>query len=92
MSAIQGDSLNHLHVYQCNGLYLTITLTDFRPRVNENVVYIVSAVLFNNFGEVLMIQESRKEKGKGKWYLPAGRVDTEESYEVSYYKARWGRE
>ncbi|CAD5115855.1 DgyrCDS4795 [Dimorphilus gyrociliatus] len=43
-------------------------------------VYIVCAVIFNEEGEVLLIQEAKKSC-YGKWYLPAGRVEKNENLE-----------
>jgi 8-oxo-dGDP phosphatase len=42
------------------------------------VTYIVAAVVINDQGEVLMIQEA-KASCIGKWYIPAGRVDKNEN-------------
>lgn len=42
------------------------------------MTYVVAAVAINNEGEVLMIQEA-KTTCNGKWYLPAGRVDPNET-------------
>ena len=44
--------------------------------------YIVAAVVTNDHQEVLMMQEA-KESCRGKWYLPAGRVEPNETLEVS---------
>lgn len=43
-----------------------------------NTVYIVAAVVINETNKVLLIQES-KQSCQGKWYLPAGRVEKQES-------------
>lgn len=50
----------------------------FSPQVKKNVFYIVATVLINNEGEVLMMQEA-KSSCAGQWYLPAGRMEAEES-------------
>lgn len=42
----------------------------------------MGAVIFNSHGEILMIQES-KRSCYGKWYLPAGRMEPNETIEVS---------
>jgi len=47
-----------------------------------NVCYIVAAVVWNEAEEVLLIQEA-KASCRGKWYLPAGRVEPNESLAVS---------
>lgn len=46
--------------------------------VRQNVCYIVAAVVFNEHGELLLIQEA-KHTCYGRWYLPAGRVEVGES-------------
>lgn len=48
--------------------------------VGKNVNYIVAFVLVNDSEEVLMIQEAR-ESCRGKWYLPAGRIEEGETIE-----------
>lgn len=50
---------------------------DFKPIVKKSVCYIVAAVLFNEKGEVLMMQEA-KSSCAGQWYLPAGRMEAGE--------------
>ncbi|XP_022650463.1 8-oxo-dGDP phosphatase NUDT18-like [Varroa destructor] len=47
---------------------------DFRPVLMKNVTYIAGAVVFNDKGEVLLMQEA-KVSCAGTWYLPAGRVE-----------------
>jgi len=47
---------------------------DFTPTVKKSVVYIVGAVIFNEKGEVLMMQEA-KSSCAGQWYLPAGKME-----------------
>lgn len=51
--------------------------TDFTPVVKKSVVYIVGAVIFNEKGEVLMMQEA-KSSCAGQWYLPAGKMEAGE--------------
>ena len=46
----------------------------FKPVIKKNVSYIVAAVLINDQGEVLMMQEA-KSSCAGQWYLPAGRME-----------------
>ncbi|XP_010904234.1 8-oxo-dGDP phosphatase NUDT18 isoform X1 [Esox lucius] len=46
--------------------------------LRKTVTYIVSAVIFNEKNEVLMVQEA-KENCYQKWYLPAGRMEEGES-------------
>ncbi|XP_043839056.1 8-oxo-dGDP phosphatase NUDT18 [Dromiciops gliroides] len=47
-------------------------------QLRKNVSYIVLAVFFNDQGEVLMIQEAKREC-HGSWYLPAGRMEPGET-------------
>ncbi|MCI4381289.1 hypothetical protein PGIGA_G00249650 [Pangasianodon gigas] len=46
--------------------------------LRKNACYIVSAVIFNAEGKVLMVQEAKREC-YGRWYLPAGRMEAGES-------------
>lgn len=50
------------------------TPMDFTPVVKKSVVYIVGAIIFNERGEVLMMQEA-KSSCAGQWYLPAGKME-----------------
>ncbi|KAK3890744.1 hypothetical protein Pcinc_005318 [Petrolisthes cinctipes] len=54
------------------------TPAEFNPELRENVCFIVAAVLVNEEGEVLMMQEA-KSSCAGKWYLPAGRMEAGET-------------
>ncbi|XP_054271900.1 8-oxo-dGDP phosphatase NUDT18-like [Macrosteles quadrilineatus] len=56
------------------------TPSDFVPVVKNTVTYIVMAVLFNDDGEILMMQEA-KSSCAGQWYLPAGRMEPGEDIE-----------
>ncbi|XP_061871845.1 8-oxo-dGDP phosphatase NUDT18 [Colius striatus] len=47
-------------------------------RLGRNVCYIVLAVLFNEEDRVLLVQEAKPEC-RGRWYLPAGRMEPGES-------------
>ncbi|XP_064094998.1 8-oxo-dGDP phosphatase NUDT18-like isoform X2 [Macrobrachium nipponense] len=50
----------------------------FTPILKENVCFIVAAVLVNEEGHVLMMQEAKKSCA-GQWYLPAGRMEEGET-------------
>lgn len=50
------------------------TNPNFIPVLGKSVNYIVAFVLINDDNEVLLMQEAR-ESCKGKWYLPAGRME-----------------
>lgn len=69
-----------------NGGGLEVTDYDWAPEdpkpvtLRSNVCYIVAAVIFNAKGEVLMVQEAKKDC-YGHWYLPAGRMEPGESIE-----------
>ncbi|XP_073815000.1 8-oxo-dGDP phosphatase NUDT18 isoform X2 [Musca autumnalis] len=52
--------------------------SDFVPVLGKTVTYIVACVLFNENNEVLAMQEA-KQSCAGKWYLPAGRMEKNES-------------
>ncbi|KAG7172103.1 8-oxo-dGDP phosphatase NUDT18-like, partial [Homarus americanus] len=54
------------------------TPSDYTPTLRDNVCYIVAAVLVNDEGHVLMMQEA-KSSCAGKWYLPAGRMEAGET-------------
>ncbi|TRZ11963.1 hypothetical protein HGM15179_015132 [Zosterops borbonicus] len=43
-------------------------------RLGRNVCYVVLAVLFNQEGSLLLVQEAKPEC-RGRWYLPAGRME-----------------
>lgn len=53
----------------------------FEPITKTNVGYIVSAVLINDVGQILMMQEA-KYSCYGTWYLPAGRMERGENITV----------
>nr|CAI5846854.1 unnamed protein product [Callosobruchus analis] len=50
----------------------------YKPVVGETVNYIVACVVLNERNDVLMMQEAKKSCA-GKWYLPAGRMEKNES-------------
>ncbi|NXX63271.1 NUD18 phosphatase, partial [Scopus umbretta] len=47
-------------------------------RLGRNACYVVLAVLFNEEDRVLLVQEAKPEC-RGRWYLPAGRMEPGES-------------
>ena len=55
----------------CPNLHSSVAL-------GRNVCYIVGAVLMNDNNDILLIQEA-KQSCKGSWYLPAGRVEPNET-------------
>jgi len=59
------------------------SLDSIVPRVRQTVTYIACSVLLNEHNEVLMVQEA-KPSCRGKWYLPAGRMERNETIEVCY--------
>ncbi|XP_078312601.1 8-oxo-dGDP phosphatase NUDT18-like isoform X2 [Crassostrea virginica] len=62
--------------------YITVGLDrigNFVPKTKKTVYYIVGAILINDAGQILMIQEA-KYSCYGQWYLPMGRVEREESF------------
>ncbi|XP_053203659.1 8-oxo-dGDP phosphatase NUDT18-like [Panonychus citri] len=50
----------------------------FTPICKQSIFYIVTAVIFNEKDELLMMQEAKSECA-GTWYLPAGRVEPGEN-------------
>ncbi|KAH9500227.1 8-oxo-dGDP phosphatase nudt18 [Bulinus truncatus] len=50
----------------------------FFPKTKANMCYICMTVLFNEQGQVLLIQEAKKGC-RGQWYLPAGRLEPGET-------------
>ena len=64
------------HIYARNNLFRTIP----GLRLRHNVCYVVGMVLMHE-GKVLLIQEA-KASCRGSWYLPAGRVEPNETLEV----------
>lgn len=55
----------------------TSASSDYQPILGKTVTYIVACVIFNENNEILMMQEAKKSCA-GKWYLPAGRIETGE--------------
>lgn len=55
---------------------------DFVPILKQSVCYVVMAVIINEKNEILMMQEA-KSSCAGQWYLPAGRVEPNESLTVA---------
>lgn len=55
----------------------TTASSDFQPILGKTVTYIVAALIFNENNEILMMQEAKKSCA-GKWYLPAGRIESGE--------------
>ncbi|KAM7028691.1 LOW QUALITY PROTEIN: 8-oxo-dGDP phosphatase NUDT18-like [Acridotheres tristis] len=51
-------------------------------RLGRNVCYVVLAVLFNQEDAVLLVQEAKPEC-RGRWYLPAGRMEPGEGIEAA---------
>lgn len=54
---------------------------DFVPVLKQSVCYVVMAVIINEKNEILVMQEA-KSSCAGQWYLPAGRVEPNESIMV----------
>ena len=57
-----------------------LAASDYVPIVSKTVTYIVVGVLINSKNEVLMMQEAKKSCA-GQWYLPAGRMEPNETIE-----------
>ena len=67
-------------VYMC----WYVVYFDLSPVLGFNVCYVVVGVVIED-GKVLMIQEA-KPSCRGRWYLPAGRVEKKESLVVRSFK------
>lgn len=52
----------------------------FSPKIGTSITFVVAALVFNEKNEILMMQEA-KSTCAGTWYLPAGRVESEETFE-----------
>ncbi|GFS08966.1 8-oxo-dGDP phosphatase NUDT18-like [Elysia marginata] len=50
----------------------------FIPMTKTNMCYICGAVIFDESGKILMIQEAKKSS-RGEWYLPIGRLERNET-------------
>ncbi|XP_014672411.1 PREDICTED: 8-oxo-dGDP phosphatase NUDT18-like [Priapulus caudatus] len=66
----------------CNKLSSIFNISGghFSPVVQKTVCYIACGLIINEVGQVLMIQEARR-LSRGKWYLPAGRMEPGENIE-----------
>ncbi|XP_011879268.1 PREDICTED: 8-oxo-dGDP phosphatase NUDT18 [Vollenhovia emeryi] len=75
--ALENDDICNVHTLASD----TTGAKSGQPHVPiclKTVTYIVAAVVINDQGEVLMMQEA-KASCTGKWYLPAGRVEKNEN-------------
>lgn len=61
---------------ESQGIKITAS-SDYQPVLGKSVSYIVACVIFNENNEILMMQEAKKSCA-GKWYLPAGRIESGE--------------
>ncbi|XP_045197401.2 8-oxo-dGDP phosphatase NUDT18-like isoform X1 [Mercenaria mercenaria] len=52
---------------------------EYKPVVKRTVCYIVMALVFDDEGRVILIQEA-KASCRGLWYIPAGRVEPGENF------------
>lgn len=75
------NSLRYVCVLVSKGLAPSAP-PDFVPILKQSVCYVVMAVIINEKNEILMMQEA-KSSCAGQWYLPAGRVEPNESIMVS---------
>ncbi|RWS23722.1 nudix hydrolase-like protein [Leptotrombidium deliense] len=80
--AIEGQTLCDYSLEDQNkeiGKKLDSVITQFTPICRKTVCYIAAAVIFNEKGECLMMQEA-KTSCAGLWYIPAGRVEPGELF------------
>ncbi|XP_018328282.1 8-oxo-dGDP phosphatase NUDT18 [Agrilus planipennis] len=66
-----------ISVMESQGVAPTVN-PNYKPIVGETITYIVATVILNDADEILMMQEA-KQSCAGKWYLPAGRMEKNES-------------
>ncbi|KMQ83250.1 nucleoside diphosphate-linked moiety x motif 18 [Lasius niger] len=77
--ALENDDICNVHTLASDTIGAKSgQLTGHVPICLKTVTYIVAAVVINDQGEVLMMQEA-KASCSGKWYLPAGRVEKNEN-------------
>lgn len=77
--ALENDDICNVHTLASDTIGAKSgQLTGYVPICLKTVTYIVAAVVINDQGEVLMMQEA-KASCTGKWYLPAGRVEKNEN-------------
>ncbi|XP_052241913.1 8-oxo-dGDP phosphatase NUDT18-like isoform X1 [Dreissena polymorpha] len=69
---IHPDSITVTH---SNGLWED----DYVPIVKKTVSYIAMGLVFNEEGQMLLIQEA-KQRIRGQWYIPAGRIEPGENF------------
>ena len=55
-----------------------VAKSNFKPVCKKSVAYIVSIILLNDKNEICLIEEA-KQSCRGRWYLPAGRVEAGEN-------------
>ena len=55
-----------------------VAKSSFVPVCKKSVAYIVSIILLNDKNEICLIEEA-KQSCRGRWYLPAGRVEAGEN-------------
>lgn len=77
--ALENDDTRNVHALASDAADAKSgQLTAHVPICLKTVTYIVVAVVINDQGEILMMQEA-KASCTGKWYLPAGKVEKNES-------------
>ena len=54
----------------------------YKPICKQNVAYIVSIILIDDKDQICLIQEAKKSC-RGKWYIPAGRMEKNEDLYVA---------
>ena len=70
-------------------LFITLDSSEkFIPMTRTNMCYICGAVIFDESGKVLMIQEAKKGH-RGEWYLPIGRLERNETILVGLFLGIW---
>lgn len=84
MDDIQQQAVKLLqgHPLPVRPLHPSLPTTDFIPITKRTVCYIVAGIVFNDKNEVLMMREA-KSSCYGRWYLPAGRMEPNETIQMA---------
>ena len=75
VNALLSEQQTYCDSTKCN---IDLNYSSDQVTLGQNVCYIVGAVIVNSNNEILLIQEA-KRSCKGLWYLPAGRVERNET-------------
>lgn len=54
-------------------------IPDAIPIIQTSVYYIAGCIIFNDAGDQILLVEEAKKRCRGKWYLPLGKIEPNES-------------